>query len=175
MTDSISRRAFGRVAAGLAAGAMLAHGAAPASTAHAQTSISTTRDTITLDAAQVLIAAAIAKAQELGVPMAIAIVDESGVLKAFARMEGTSLASVDLVQAKAFTSAAFRAPTHVLAERNQNDPTRLASLPNFPRVTLLGGGYPIQSGTSIVGGIGVGGGSAQQDMAVAEAALAALG
>jgi len=106
--------------------------------------------------------------------MAICIMDESGVLKAFARMDGNSLASIELVQAKAFTSAAFRTPTHILAERNAADPTRVASLPNFPNVTFLGGGYPISAGGAVVGGIGVGGGSAQQDQEVAEAALAAI-
>jgi len=86
----------------------------------------------------------------------------------------TAHASVELVQAKAFTSAAFRIPTHVLAERNAADPTRVASLANFQNVTFLGGGYPISSGGVVVGGIGAGGGSAQQDMEVAEAALASL-
>jgi uncharacterized protein GlcG (DUF336 family) len=171
-----SPRGFTRVALGVAAGTVLSAGAGRAThTASAQTPISVPRESITLEAARALIDAAVAKAQEIGVPMAVAIVDESGVLKAFARMEGNSLASVELVQAKAFTAAAFRAPTHVLAERNLNDPTRVASLPNFERVTLLAGGYPIQSGGTVVGGIGAGGGSAQQDMQVAEAALAALG
>lgn len=136
--------------------------------------ISTTRPTITLPAAQALLAAAVARAQEIGVPMSVAVVDESGVLKAFARMEGNSLASVEIVQAKAFTAAAFRTPTHVLAERNQDDPVRIASLTDLPRVTLLGGGLPITHENGVIGGIGVGGGSPQQDIDVAEAALSAL-
>ena len=175
MSDTVTRRDFGRVALGVAAGAVLAAGAgAAAAPAHAQTQVSAPRESVTLEAAHALIGAAVARAQEIGVPMAVAIVDESGVIKGFARMEGNGLASVELVQAKAFTSVAFRAPTHVLAERNQGDPSRVASLPNFERVTLLAGGYPIRSGNAIVGGIGVGGGSPQQDMEVAEAALAAL-
>ncbi len=136
--------------------------------------ISTMHETVTYAAAQALIVAAMAKAQEIGVPMSVAIVDESGVLKAFARMDGNSLVSVELVQAKAFTAAAFRAPTHILADRNKDDPTRLASLTNTPHLTLLGGGYPIAHGNVVVGGIGAGGGSPEQDRMVAEAALAAL-
>ena len=174
MSARMARREFGRLAVGVTAGAMLSAGA-PAGRADAQAPVGTTRETVTLGAAQALIAAAIANAQEIGVPISVAVLDESGVLKAFARMEGSSLSSVELVQAKAFTAAAFRAPTHVLAERNQGDPSRLASLPNFPRVTLLAGGYPISSGGTVVGGLGVGGGSPQQDMQVAEAALASLG
>lgn len=142
--------------------------------ASAQAPVSADRASVSLAAAETLIEAAIAKAQEIGVPMAIAILDESGILKAFARMDGTSLASVDIVQAKAYTAAAFRAPTHVLAERNQADPARLASLTSLPRVTLLGGGFPITQGSTVIGGIGVGGGSPQQDIEVAQAALAAL-
>jgi uncharacterized protein GlcG (DUF336 family) len=165
-------RLGGAAAVALAAGAGLGAGSADAQAAKPE--VSTARQTVTLAAAQALVAAAMAKAQEMGVPMSIAVVDESGVPKAFARMDGNSLASVELVQAKAYTAAAFRVPTHVLAERNAADPARLASLPNFPRVTFLGGGYPIMSGSTVVGGIGVGGGSAQQDMEVAEAALASL-
>ena len=137
--------------------------------------ISTTRETITFAAARALIAAGVRKAREIGVPMSIAVVDESGVLKGFGRMDGAGPASVEIVQAKAFTAAAFRVPTQVLAERNQNNPAGLASFPNFQRVTLLGGGIPVRNGNVVIGGIGVGGGTVQQDIEVAEAALAALG
>ena len=160
---------------GAAAGALAAAGLG--GTVEAQTArpeVAVSKQGVSLAGAQALIAAAIAKAREMNVAMAVAVVDESGVLKAFARMEGNSLASVELVQAKAYTAAAFRAPTHVLAERNAGDPTRVASLPGFERVTLLGGGYPITANGVAVGGIGVGGGSAQQDQEVAESALAAI-
>lgn len=173
--DQISRR--GLMQAGIATASVLAIGAL-ASTGQEVLAdappISTTRETVTLAAAQQLIAAGIAKAQEIGVPMTLVIVDESGVLKAFARMDGNSLASVDLVQAKAFTASAFRSPTHMLAQRFATDPARLASITNFPRVTLLGGGYPIMHGNVAVGGIGAGGGTPEQDQSVAEAALATL-
>lgn len=173
--DQVSRR--GLMQAGIATASVLAIGAL-ASTGQEVLAdappVSTMRETVTLAAAQALIAAGMAKAQEINVPMTIVIVDESGVLKAFARMDGNSLASVDLVQAKAFTSSAFRAPTHILAQRFGADATRLASVTNFPRVTLLGGGYPIMHGNVVVGGIGAGGGTPEQDQMVAEAALAAL-
>lgn len=170
----VSRRGLmqaGAVVAGaLAVGAMVAGDAAVAAAADGPTSA--TRETVTLAGAQALIAAAMAKAQEIAVPMAIVIVDESGVMKAFARMDGNGLASVDIVQQKAYTAAAFRAPTHVLAQRNGTDPIRLASFTNLPRVTFLGGGYPISKNNVVIGGIGVGGGTPEQDMQVAEAALA---
>jgi uncharacterized protein GlcG (DUF336 family) len=157
-------------AAAVAVGAL--SGRAGAQTARPDVAV--TKQGVSLAGAQALVAAAMAKAQEMNLPIAVAVVDESGVLKAFARMDGNSLASVELVQAKAFTSAAFRTPTHVLAERNAADPTRVASLPNFERITFLGGGYPISAGGVVIGGIGVGGGSAQQDQEIAEAALASI-
>jgi uncharacterized protein GlcG (DUF336 family) len=164
--------AVGAAAAGALAGSAAAQTPPPAQPAKPEASVA--KQGVSLAAAQALIAAAEAKAREIGVPMCICVVDESGVLKAFARMDGNSLASVALVQAKAFTAAAFRTATHVLAERNASDPTRVASLTSFERVTFLGGGYPISVSGVVVGGIGAGGGSAQQDMEVAEAALAAL-
>jgi uncharacterized protein GlcG (DUF336 family) len=62
----------------------------------------------------------------------------------------------------------------MLAESSAADPAFLASVSNIPNFTLIGGGYPIQDGDTVVGGIGVGGGSPDQDMEVAEAALAAV-
>jgi uncharacterized protein GlcG (DUF336 family) len=171
VAGQVARRGLAAVGAVAALGLV---GGGDVAQAQAPPPLVVTRETITAAAAQALIQTAFAKAQEVGVPMAVAVVDESGVLKAFGRMDGNSLASVALVQAKAFTAAAFRTPTHVLAERNQGDPARVASLPNFPGVTFLGGGYPVATGSTVIGGIGVGGGSAQQDQEVAEAALAAV-
>ena len=133
------------------------------------------RGTITLAGAQALIAEAENVARQIGVPMSIAVVDESGILKAFSRMDGAGPASVDIVQAKAYTAAAFRTSTQALATRTANQPAQVASFTTLPRVTLLPGGVPIMQGGMVIGGIGVGGGTGQQDIEVAEAALAALG
>ncbi len=136
---------------------------------------SATKRTVSLETAMVLIEAAQDKAGELGVSMAIAVVDEGGLLKAFSRMDGVnSAATVDIVQMKAYSAASFRTPTHRLAEGVKDNAPRAASLANVPRFTLLAGGYPILDGDTVVGGIGVGGGSPEQDMEVAEAALAAV-
>ncbi len=178
MAGRLSRRAALRLGGGtgLLAAVGAAAGRGGAGHAHAQTppQVSTPRPTITLAAAQALIAAAQVKALEIGVPMAMAVVTDSGVLKAFGAMDGSSPVSVDIVQAKAYTAVAFRAPTHLFAQGVQANPALLASLSNLPRVILLGGGYPVMQGGAVVGGLGVGGGSTEQDMQVAEAALAAL-
>lgn len=166
---------------GGAAGLALAAGAALRSQTGAQTpeaagEVSIAKQTVTLAAAQQLLEAAQAQATELGVPVVIAIVDESGMLKAFHRMDGVvSPAPVDIAQRKAFTAAAFRTPTDQLAENNLNNPARMATLPNLPNIVLLAGGYPIADGDVVVGGIGVSGATPEMDMQIAEAALAALG
>lgn len=134
---------------------------------------STAKQTISLETAMALVEAAHAAAEEIGAPMAVAVVDEGDLLKAFGRMDGVNgAATVDIVQMKAYSAASFRTPTHQIAEGVAENGPRAASLSNVPRFTLLAGGYPIQDGERVVGGLGVGGGSPDQDMDVAEAALA---
>lgn len=162
-------------AAGIAvAGTMLGRASAQEATPSAG-GLSRTIQTVTLEAALTMIAAAEAKATELGVPMAIAVVDSVGLLKAFHRMDGLDrTATTNLVQSKAYTAASFRAPTNVLAENSNENPSFQNSLVNIPNFTLVPGGFPIADGDVVIGGIGVGGGSPDQDMEVAQAALAAL-
>jgi uncharacterized protein GlcG (DUF336 family) len=176
-STQLSRREAVRVGAGLAlaAGTVIAPTAA-AQTPVAQGDISWSKQTVTLAAAERMIAAAQAKADELGVAVVIAIVDEGGLLKALHRMDGVvSPGPLDVGPMKAYTAAAFRTPTHQLAENNLENPARMASLPNVPGVTLLAGGFPITDGDRVVGGIGISGASPDQDMQIGESALAALG
>ena len=168
-------RIVGAAGVALAAAGALRPDAAT-QTPEAAGEVSIVRQTVTLAAAQRLLEAAQAKATELAVPVVIAIVDEGGVLKAFHRMDGVvSPAPVDIAPRKAYSAAAFRTPTHQLAESNLSNPARMASLPNLPNIVLLAGGYPITDGDIVVGGIGVSGASPEVDMQIAEAGLAALG
>ncbi|MBL8554941.1 MAG: heme-binding protein [Phenylobacterium sp.] len=130
---------------------------------------------ITAEAAQAVIAAAEAKAVEIGVPMVIAVVDESGVLKAFCRMDGAPLLSVDIAQDKAYTAAAFGISTDTWHNFIKDDPPLLHGIVKTPRLIVFGGGYPLQVDGANVGGIGVSGGHYEQDMVVAQAGVAALG
>lgn len=169
-------RIGGAVGVALAAGAALSGNAAAQGATPPAGGMSVTRQSVSLETAAALIEAAQQSAMELGIPMAVAVVDEGGLLKAFHRMDGVnSAATVDIVQMKAYSAASFRTPTHQLAEGVMENIPRASSLANIPRFTLLGGGYPIKDGDVVIGGIGVGGGSAEQDMQVAEAALAAIG
>lgn len=133
------------------------------------------KKSITLEAAHTMLAAAADKAQEIGVPMAIAVVDPDGTLKAFSRMDGAALLAVRIAQQKAWTAVSFSTPTHGLWEFIRNDPPLLHSLPHQQDMILFGGGYPISVGGQIIGGIGVSGGHYSQDQQCAEAALAAVG
>jgi uncharacterized protein GlcG (DUF336 family) len=133
------------------------------------------KSSISLAAALRMVQAALDKAEELGVPSVIAIVDESGVIKAFARMDNAPLVSVQVAKDKAYTAAGFSLPTHAWYDFIKDDPPLAAgATTGIDRLVIFGGGYPITIDGAVVGGIGVSGGHYSQDMAVAEAGLAAL-
>jgi len=132
-----------------------------------------TKKSISAELAQSLIGEAIKKAEEIGKPMVIAIVDESGHLKAFYRMDGAALISIGVAQNKAYTAVAnaWGHATHEIYDHIQKNPATLIGIPHISRYTIFGGGFPIKIDNEIVGGIGVSGGTAEQDMEVADAAL----
>jgi ATP:cob(I)alamin adenosyltransferase len=112
------------------------------------------------------------KANEIGVPMVFSAVDEGGNLLYFQRMEGSLLISVKVSQDKAYTACVLKCPTSALADITKPGES-LWSLHNSGdgRIVCFGGGYPIEKDGKIIGAIGVSGGSAEQDMAVATYAL----
>jgi uncharacterized protein GlcG (DUF336 family) len=130
--------------------------------------------TITIEAAQRLIAAAEAKARAMGKPMCIAICDSDGTLKAFSRMDGAALLSVQISQDKAYTAISFGMATHEWHEFVENDPPLLHGIIKTDRLIVFGGGFPIKTEAGIIGGIGVSGGHWTDDMQVAQAGLDAL-
>lgn len=112
------------------------------------------------------------KANEIGVPMVFSAVDEGGNLLYFQRMEGSLLISVKVSQDKAYTACALKCPTSALADVTKPGDS-LWSLHNSGdgRIVCFGGGYPIEVDGKIIGAIGVSGGTAEEDMAVATYAL----
>lgn len=122
--------------------------------------------------ARILIEGAANKAREIGVPMCIAIVDESGNLIAFERMDGGKITSVTISQDKAFTAAAAKKATH---EYNAvNVPGNLAFGIHTEvggRISSVGGGLPVIVDGEVVGGIGISSGTPQQDMDCAQAGI----
>ena len=112
------------------------------------------------------------KANEIGVPMVFSAVDAGGNLLYFQRMEDALLISTKVSQDKAYTAAALKVPTHVLADVTKPGDS-LWSLHNSGdgRIVCFGGGYPIEEDGKIIGAIGISGGTADEDMAVATYAL----
>ena len=133
------------------------------------------KQAISADGAQQAVAAAVEKANELGVPMVIAVVDESAQLTALLRMDGSLLASIEVSQHKARTAASFGLATDLWYSVAKDDPPLLHGITAIPNFMMLGGGVPIVSDGAIIGAIGVSGGSYQQDTEVAQAGAAALG
>ena len=133
-----------------------------------------TRQTLSAEAARRMIAAAEAKAEEMKRPMVIAICDESGNLKAFSRMDGAPVISLQIAQDKAWTAISFGVSTDQWFEFIKNYPPLLHGIVHTPRLVVFGGGYPLFVDQQLVGGIGVSGGHWKEDMQVAEAALQAL-
>lgn len=133
------------------------------------------KSSITTEAAERLIQAAEAKAREMGKSMVIAVCDEDGVLKAFRRMDGAPLLSVQIAQDKAYTAISFGGmATHEWFDFIKNDLPLLHGIVKTERLVVFGGGYAIKTDAGIIGGIGVSGGHYTDDMQVAEAGLAAL-
>ena len=132
-----------------------------------------TKQSVSHESAQKMVAAAVAKATELSVPQVVAVLDESGLLKAFCRMDGAALVSIEVAQNKAYT-ALFGMPSQDFYNFIKDDPALLAGVPHIPRIAIFGGGLPIKAGDKVVGGIGVSGGTVEQDVACAQAGLDAL-
>ena len=130
---------------------------------------------IKLEDARKIIAAAEKKAAEIGQPMNIAVADAGGNLVAHVRMDGAWLGSIDISIKKAWTSRAFDIATRDLAEHSQSGEQFFGiHASNNGKVMVFAGGIPLKKGETIVGAIGVSGGSGEQDHSVAEAGAAAF-
>lgn len=130
---------------------------------------------INLADARRIIAAAERKAEEIGQPMNIAVVDQGGNLIAHVRMDNAWIGSVDIAINKAWTSRAFDISTKELGEASQSgDQFFGIHASNSGRVMIFAGGIPLKRGNQVIGAIGVSGGSGKQDHSVAEAGAAAF-
>lgn len=127
-----------------------------------------------LAAARQIVTAAIEKAQSIGAKMNIAVVDAGANLKAFARMDGAFLGSIDVAIKKAKTAKFFDMPTGEIGELSRpGGPLYLIEVSNGGLITFPGG-MPLKNARGeIVGGIGVSGSTVENDHAVAEAGVEA--
>jgi uncharacterized protein GlcG (DUF336 family) len=130
------------------------------------------KHSISSDLAQKMVDAAVAKARELGVSENVTILDDGGNLKAFSRMDGAPIPTIEMAQNKAYT-ALLGVPTQDFFNFIKGDPSLLAGIPTLSRVAAWGGGFPIKVDGEIVGAIGVSGApTVQNDVDCARAALA---
>lgn len=134
---------------------------------------------LTTPGAKTMLAAAIAKAEEIGIAVTVAIVDGGGHMLVLERMDGGRFHTVHSSTTKAVTSASNRRPTTVQGAQGQSLDTLHAiglSLAAGPqRWTAMEGGFPVFVEGECVGGIGVSGGDWQQDEDIAKAAVQAVG
>jgi len=126
-------------------------------------------------AAHTAAGAAVQAAQAMGLRVNVAVVDAGGTLAAFLRMPGAFLHSVEIAIDKAYTAASFGFPTSQWMALLAGDEALRIGLAERPRLVIFGGGLPIREAGELIGGIGVSGGSAEQDELCAQAGINALG
>jgi ATP:cob(I)alamin adenosyltransferase len=129
---------------------------------------------LTLKDCDRMVEAGMKRAAEIGVPMVLAVVNESGNTVELRRMDNALEVSVTLAPHKAYTAATVRMPTEELAELSQPGQPLYGIDVNIPNLTLVGGGLPLKVNDKLIGAVGVSGGSVAQDVDVARAMVAAL-
>lgn len=137
-----------------------------------------TRDRVQLNlaGAEVVLDAAKRKAAAMGLKCNVAVVDDGGHLLAFARMDGARPASAATAVSKAVSAATFRQESGPLPAKGEPDAVLSLGLQTASggKVTPLKGGVPVLIDGQVIGAVGVGGGSGEQDAEVAKAGIQAL-
>ena len=131
---------------------------------------------LNLAGAETILAATKKKAAAMGLKCNVAVVDDGGHLLAFARMDGARPASAATALAKAVSAATFRRESGPLPPKGEPDVLLSLSLQNASggKITPLKGGVPVVIDGQVVGAVGVGGGTGEQDAEVAKAGIQAL-
>jgi uncharacterized protein GlcG (DUF336 family) len=125
-------------------------------------------------AAQLAAVAAVEHAEKLSIAINVAIVDSGGNPAAFLRMPNAFLHSIKIAKDKAYTAAGFRFATSEWKDIFANEESLKIGMPNRHKIVVFGGGIPIVVNDNQLGGIGVSGGTEQQDIECAQVAIDAL-
>ena len=134
-----------------------------------------TQNRLDFNDAQAIISAAVKQAEAIGVPMCIAVMDESCNLLGFMRMDGGKVPSITIAIDKCFTATGTRKPTHDLATPSMpGNPVYGLTSAHAWRMVVIAGGLPILVDGEVVGGIGVSSGTPAQDLEVAQAGVDAF-
>ncbi|MBI5276594.1 MAG: heme-binding protein [Burkholderiales bacterium] len=135
--------------------------------------------TLTLAQANQIIAGALAKSKEMGYkPMGVAVVDEAGNLKAFAREDGASMFRFEIARGKAYAAVAMGAASGVLAQRARDNPTfftSLAAAGDGKFIAQTGAVLVKHADGRILGAAGASGGTGEEDELICKAGAAAAG
>jgi glc operon protein GlcG len=141
-----------------------------------QKGVEAAMDELTLEMAEKAVKAAQAKARDLGTPMTVTVVDGAGRLILCARGDGTGFFTPETSRAKAVAAAAFRRPTKEMASLRESAPAFWGNV-----TAILGGqalpsigAVPVISSGKLIGAVGCGGGTGEQDHLCAEAGAAAI-
>ena len=123
--------------------------------------------------ANTLIDKALAKATQLGIKVTVAVVDEGGLLVALSRMDGATPLSPQIAEAKAVGAAMMHRDGASLAQLAKDRPGFFSVADRLVRVPLVPGlgSVLIKEDGNVVGALGISGGSPDQDLEIAEAAL----
>lgn len=136
--------------------------------------VSVIQHTIHWKAAQAAVVAAVEYAEQHSIAINVAVVDSGGNLAAFLRMPSAFLHSIEIAKDKAYTAAGFRFPTSQWKEIFENEAMLAKGMPPRERLVVFGGGIPLEVGGMSLGGVGVSGGSEEQDIECAQAAIQAI-
>ncbi|MGP2441612.1 GlcG/HbpS family heme-binding protein [Streptomyces sp. JW3] len=134
---------------------------------------------ISLDAAEEIIEAAQQRAQAIGKAVSVAVVDAGGFVVAIRRPDGARPLTPDIARAKAYTAAVMQRPGKMLKKWQESQPVFFSQLSQLPGAAMpimaTDGSVTIQKDGEIIGGLGIAGGTADEDQVIADEVLASLG
>lgn len=139
-----------------------------------QAPVSVSQSVIHHDAVLRVIAAAVSRAESLGIKVCVAVMDSSGTLAGFVRMPGAFLISGDIAMKKAHAAAAIGAPAEMVEQALAQEAPRVREGIVLSGFSMIRGGLPLRSGEMLIGAVGVSGGTESQDVECATAGMAAL-
>ncbi len=131
---------------------------------------------ITLNIAKKMLGAGMEEARKSGILCSIAVVDDNGWLVALHRMNGALIPTADIAHDKAWTAAVFRMPSSEVSRfGSPSSPGSGFNTQNWnDRLTTIPGGLPVETDGQVIGGVGVCGGTPEQDVSLCRAVIAAI-
>lgn len=112
-----------------------------------------------------------AESRRMGIGFTLSVTDENGNLRLLQRFGNAILPSIDISRKKAYTAAVLRQPTAQFGQIAQSGASAFGINITHPDLVIFGGGFPLKVGEETVGGIGISGGSVQEDEQVATKVL----